>query len=303
MKPIQVAINVYGLAAHYADPGIFVAAARAAEAAGFDQYVVTDHVVMGEATTAYPYGNWPTPLDFPWWEPMTVLAAVATATSHIRLTQGILIAPLRSAVLLAKQAATLDQLSGGRLLLGLGTGWQKEEYAASGLSFGRRRGYFIEQLRAMKQLWSGQCVSFHGEHIQLERIYSSPPPLQAGGVPVHVGMAPSPANLPWLAELADGWLPIDTDPLRYSADIERLRRAVAAAGRDPQAFAVRAKLPTAVDARGLPCLRTTLRGLPALKAYGVTAAEIYPIEFLRGESRAELDDWMGVCKETFAELV
>lgn len=300
MQTLRMAINPYGLAARYDDPGVFVESAKAAEAAGFSQYVVTDHVVMGECTDAYPYGAWPTPLDFPWWEPMTVLAAIAAATHRIELTQGILIAPLRSAVLLAKQAATLDRLSGGRLALGLGTGWQREEYAASGLNFADRRGFFIEQLRAMKCLWTQRCASFTGEHIRFEQVYSSPRPTRPTGVPIHVGMAPSAANLPWMAELADGWLPIETEPARYAPDISRIKAALEKQRRDPAAFCVRAKLPTVAGLDGLPCLRATLARRFELIRHGVTMAEIYPLEFLRGDSRAELADWMDTCAELLA---
>src|SRR5262245_900183 len=102
----------------------FVDLARAAEDAGVDRIVVVDHVVMGTHTDAYSWGTFPTPPESPWFEPMTMLAAIASATRRIRLATGILIAPLRPAALLAKQAATLDVISGGRLDLGVGTGWQ-----------------------------------------------------------------------------------------------------------------------------------------------------------------------------------
>ncbi len=116
----------------------FVDLARAADGAGVDRVVVVDHVVMGPNTDAYNWGKFPTPPDAPWLEPMTVLAAMAAATTRVRLATGILIAPLRPAVLLAKQAATLDVLSQGRLDLGVGTGWQREEYDAEGLDFAAR---------------------------------------------------------------------------------------------------------------------------------------------------------------------
>src|SRR4051812_14877861 len=102
--------------------------AREADKAGIDRIVVVDHVVMGPHTEAYSWGKFPTPPDSPWLEPLTCLAVIAGATSRVRLGTGILIAPLRSGAVLAKTAATLDVLSGGRLDLGVGTGWQKEEY-------------------------------------------------------------------------------------------------------------------------------------------------------------------------------
>ncbi len=112
----------------------FLDLGRAADDAGIDRVVLVDHVVMGPHTENYAWGKFPVPPDAPWLEPLTMLSAIAAVTSRVRLATGILIAPLRPAALLAKQVATLDQLSGGRVDLGVGTGWQREEYDAEGLS-------------------------------------------------------------------------------------------------------------------------------------------------------------------------
>jgi len=104
--------------------------ARAADEAGVDRIIVNDHVVIGRNTDAYVWGRFPTGPDAPWLEPFTCLAAIAAVTSQVRLGTGIVIAPLRPAVVLAKTVATLDVLSGGRVDLGVGVGWQKEEYDA-----------------------------------------------------------------------------------------------------------------------------------------------------------------------------
>ena len=101
-----------------------------AEDEGVDRLVHVDHVVMGNNTQQYEWGNFDIPPDAPWLECLTVLAAVAAVTSRVRLSTRILIAPMRPAALLAKTAATIDQISGGRLDLGVGTGWQKEEFEA-----------------------------------------------------------------------------------------------------------------------------------------------------------------------------
>jgi alkanesulfonate monooxygenase SsuD/methylene tetrahydromethanopterin reductase-like flavin-dependent oxidoreductase (luciferase family) len=107
--------------------------ARAAEDAGVERIIVVDHVVMGEHTENYQWGKFPVPPEAPWLEPLAVLSAMAAVTTQVRLATGILIAPLRPAAFLAKQVATLDQLSHGRVDLGVGTGWQREEYDAEGI--------------------------------------------------------------------------------------------------------------------------------------------------------------------------
>src|SRR5262245_6410502 len=117
-----------------------------ADAIGVDQVSLTDHVVMGENLDRYPYGTFASPLDFPWYEPLSMLSAIASRTQRIRLSTGVLISPLRPAVLLAKQLATLDVLSEGRVDIGIGTGWQEEEYIASGVPFDKRYTRMVEQV-------------------------------------------------------------------------------------------------------------------------------------------------------------
>jgi len=301
VSSVKLALNPYGLAAHYADPSVVARLAQLGESAGFDQFVLTDHVAMSVGSDQYPYGPWPTPLDFPWWEPMTTLAVVAGATHSIGLTTGVLISPLRSAVLLAKQAATLDQLSGGRFELGIGVGWQEAEFVASGVPFATRKAYFVEHLRVMKLLWQEPCVTFRGDFIDLDRIYSSPHPQQAKGIPVSVGVAPTPSNLSWLVELADGYLPIEDDPEVYAPHFAWVRQALFDAGRDPEGFIFRVRLRTLNDATGQPGIRETFQQLPRLEELGATAAEFYPFMFLRGNSPHELEDVIAECGQLMRE--
>ncbi|HLS80033.1 MAG TPA: LLM class flavin-dependent oxidoreductase, partial [Steroidobacter sp.] len=163
---VQVAIGIYGLQQWYGgDFAPVVDLARIADEAGVDQVSITDHVVMGENVDKYPYGRFPSPLDFPWFEPLTVLAAIAGATRRIRLSTGVLIAPLRPAVLLAKQLATLDVMSRGRVSIGLGLGWQKEEYDAAGVPWEGRYTRLEEQIRVCKLLWSEAPASFKGSTV------------------------------------------------------------------------------------------------------------------------------------------
>ena len=107
--------------------------AKAADDVGIDQIVLADHVVMGRNTDAYPYGDFAFAPDEPWADPLALLTAIAAVTSRVRLATGILITPLRTPASLAKSVATLDALSGGRVDLGVGVGWQREEYAVAGV--------------------------------------------------------------------------------------------------------------------------------------------------------------------------
>lgn len=280
---VQVAIGLYGLQKWFGgDFAPVVELARRADEAGVDQVSLTDHVVMGENLGKYPYGRFPSGLDFPWFEPLTVLAAIAGATTRIRLSTGVLIAPLRPAVLLAKQLATLDVMSRGRVSIGLGLGWQKEEYDAAGVPWEGRYTRLEEQIRVCKLLWSEAPASFKGSTVNFERIHAWPRPVQKGGVPVWLGLAPSERNIERIAELGDGWIPMERDPELLAGHIGRLRKAFVARGRDPQGLAVRVVLGAVFRADGTPDLDATLAAVPALVTAGVTMVEVLPLVFCRG---------------------
>src|SRR5437870_381625 len=211
----------------------FVDLARAADDAGVDRIVVVDHVVMGPHTENYAWGTFPVPPEAPWYEPLIVLAAVASATARVRLATGILIAPLRPAVLLAKQAATLDVLSRGRLDLGVGTGWQREEYDAEGIDFSRRGQLLSDTLAACKVLWRDTPAALETPTVSFRDIYCEPKPLQPGGVPLWIGGTLHGPNLRRLVEWGDAWIPIMGATLDDIADgTRRIRAAWSAAGRD-----------------------------------------------------------------------
>jgi len=289
---LRVSITLSGLSRLYrgADLPAVVELASAAEAAGVDQIAVPDHLAIGPRTDRYPYGRFPLPLDEPWLEPMTVLAAMAGATRRIRLATGVLIAPLRPALLLAKTAATLDVLSGGRLDLGVGLGWQREEFDANGTPFERRAARLDDQLRACRALWTGGPVSFRSETVSFEDLVCLPRPRQAGGPPLWLGMAASERNAARFAELGAGWLPMETEPGAIARGVERLRRAYERAGRDPGTLGVRANAPVATDAAGRPDWDATLAGLPRLREAGVSIAGFALARCVR--SREEIPGWL-----------
>jgi len=279
----QVAIGLYGLQKWFAgDFAPVTEIVRMAEGKGVDLVSLTDHVVMGENLHNYPYGPFPAPLDFPWFEPLTVLAVLAGVTQHIRLSTGIVIAPLRSAVLLAKQLATLDVMSRGRVTVGLGVGWQKEEYDASGIPWEGRYTRFDEQLRVCQLLWRDAPATFAGKTVSFEKIHAYPRPVQQGGVPIWLGLAPSDRNIERMAEFADGWIPMEQNPAKLAPVIARIRAAVAARGRDPRTFGVRVVPRFAFRSDGTPDLEATLAQVPDLVKAGATAIELFPGVFCRG---------------------
>ena len=279
---VKLTVGIYGLEHfHGGDMRAVIDLMGEAETLGYDQMNITDHVVMGENTHNYPYGEFPTAPDANWWEPMVILSAIAAATRTIRLGTGILIAPLRSAALLAKQAATLDALSGGRLDLGLGTGWQREEYDASGIPFESRAQRLRDQVAACKVLWRDAPASFTSETISFEDIYCRPAPVQPDGPPLWFGLAPTAANRRFIVEHGVGWLPISNDPEQLRGPIEQLRREFAAAGRDPDELQVRATLNTVYRSDGSADLKASLSNAAAQVAAGITQIEMLPVALTR----------------------
>jgi probable F420-dependent oxidoreductase len=243
--------------------------ARAADAAGIDRISTFDHVVMGSDTSGHVWSRFPLPPDGAWLEPMSVLSACAAVTTHARLTIGILIAPLRSAVLLAKQAATLDNLSSGRLDLGVGSGWQPKEYEASGLDFSKRGQLLTDTIAACKVLWRDSPAAFASPTVNFDDVYCSPKPVQPEGVPVWVAGTLHARSLDRIARHGDGWIPIMGETLQgITEGAARIRSAMSDVGRDPERLRVQATLPIVRDDGGRPDLARSMEGVPDLVAAG-----------------------------------
>jgi probable F420-dependent oxidoreductase len=212
--------------------------AVAAEAAGADGLWVSDHLLMVDAdTTDYPFsadGRPTWPADAPYLESLTCCSAMAAATSRCRVGTAVLVLPQRHVLELAKVAATIDVLSRGRLVLGVGAGWYRHEFEALGYSFERRGRRFDEMLEVLRSCWTGRPAAFAGRELQIPPgVVLEPRPAQPGGPPLLVG-GTSPAALRRAALRADGWLGIawvdrlDLDAL--ARQVEELRRLRADAG-------------------------------------------------------------------------
>jgi probable F420-dependent oxidoreductase len=216
-----------------------------------------------------------------------MLTAISAVTTNVRLATGILIAPLRPAALLAKQAATLDQLSRGRLDLGVGTGWQREEYDAEGLDFDQRGQLLTDTLAACKVLWRDTPASFTSPTLSFSDIYCEPKPLQPGGVPIWVAGTLHARNVERVVNFGDAWIPIMGESVEGIADgAARLRSAFGAAGRDPDALQVQAPLRIAAGDDGRPDLGRSMESVPELLAAGATDVHVTLRAFARDTADA-----------------
>ena len=285
-KAVEVCVGVYGMEGICGGMREVIGAIKLAEDCGIDQVSITDHVVMGTRTDRYPYGRFATPPETDWYEPHTVLSAIAGATRRIKLSAGVVISPLRSTVLFAKQMATLDVISGGRVQMGVGAGWQREEFEASGLDYENRYQILEDQIRACRQLWTQESVSLAFETVKLDNIYCHPHPQQAR-LPIWFGLKPLARNARRIAELGDGWIPIVQDPAEIARGIETLHKAFEDAGRKPEELAVRAMPSVVFSPDGVPDLEATLTGAQAYIDAGATCLEFLPVYFAQESGRLE----------------
>ena len=301
MTTPSLAVTLSGLHRTFGtDLRSYVDCARAVEQAGADQVVIADHVVMGDRTDRYPFGRFPFEPAEPWVEPLTTLAAIAGATSRVRLATGIVIVPLRPAVLLAKTVATLDALSGGRVDLGVGIGWQPEEYDALGVPFERRWSRLDDTMRACRVLWRDVPASFTSATVSFEGIYCTPLPVQAR-LPVWYGAAMTDRLAARIAEVGDGWYPVgapSADELRAGADVAR--KAFADAGRDPSTLGVRRALVPVRAEGGEVDLGATMAAVPDLQEAGVT---VFGITLRAGlETASDVETYVAGAVRVFREV-
>jgi probable F420-dependent oxidoreductase len=222
------------------EPEQACALAATAETVGFESIWTVDHVVVPAGyQSTYPYdpsGRLPSGEDAPFPDPLIWLAYVARATTKMRLATGILILPERNPVLLAKELATLDFLSSGRVTLGVGIGWLKEEYEALGISFERRGERIEESIAAMRALWGQDCASYTGTTVQFKDVYLRPQPKDQS-VPVHIG-GHSEIAARRAGRIGDGFFPFGVDRNVLPHLIETMRKSAQDSGRDPSSVEV-----------------------------------------------------------------
>lgn len=216
------------------DEAVFLA--QTAEEAGLESIWTVEHVAVPAGYQAqYPYsqdGKMPGPENSPIPDPLIWLSYVAAATRTIRLATGILILPQRHPIYVAKETATLDVLSKGRLILGIGIGWLQEEFAALDIPFEERVGRTEESCQALRTLWKPGANAFKGEYFSWEALESNPKPVQPGGVPIVVGGHVKGAARR-AARVGDGFFPLKTEGGRLGELLQVMSDECAKVGRDP----------------------------------------------------------------------
>ena len=197
-----------------------------AEELGLDGIFTPDHILAPPATTQSYGPNWP--------DPFALLAYLAGRTRRIQLGASAIVLPYRNPLVTAKAAATVDQVSGGRFIFGIGVGWDEEEFRALGLPFERRGRMSDEYLRIIKAAWSSDVPSYWGEYLEFSGATFSPRPVQRPGPPIWAGGAPaavSKASVRRVAELCDGWHPIAVGLDDIERGMAQIREVAAQHGR------------------------------------------------------------------------
>ena len=228
----------YGLTMFPTDRSIdIVTLARAAEERGFVSLYVPEHThIPVSRRTSAPAGE---PLAEEYkrsLDPFVALAAAAAVTEHLRVGTGIALVAQRDPIVMAKEIASLDHLSGGRVTVGIGFGWNREEMADHGVDYVRRREVVAEHVAAMRVLWGEEEVGFDGEFVSFEPSFAWPKPVQRPHPPILLGGGGGPKLFEAIAAYGDGWLPIGGAGVREA--LPRLHAAVEAAGRDPVGMTV-----------------------------------------------------------------
>ncbi len=218
----------------FGQPEMLTTLARTAEQVGIESLWAVEHVVVPEGyESPYPYakdGKMPGPEEAPIPDPFVWLSYVAAVTSRIKLATGVLILPQRHPFYVAKEVATLDQLSQGRVILGIGIGWLEEEFDALGVPFRTRAARTEESVAALRELWGEGASTQSGDHFRWGRVHSNPKPVQRPGPPIVVG-GHVPGAARRAARIGDGFFPARADDL--PALIDELRSECDRIGRDP----------------------------------------------------------------------
>jgi probable F420-dependent oxidoreductase len=263
-----------------------VAIAQAAEAGGFESLWTVEHTVVPAGyQSTYPYsdtGRMPGPEESDMPDPLIWLAFVAAQTSTIRLGTGILILPQRNPVVLAKEVATLDRLSGGRVELGIGVGWLEEEFDAIGVPFRERGKRTDDHVAALRALWTQDQATHQGPYVSFDKAISRPQPTQAN-VPIVVG-GHSEAAARRAGRLGDGFFPGKGTHEELAHLIDVMRRTAEEHGRDPDAIEITSGGNGALGSKALDEVK-------ALADMGVSRVIVPPLAYDPAGQRKAFGDY------------
>jgi probable F420-dependent oxidoreductase len=216
--------------------GDVAALARRVEEVGFESLWIPEHPVIPiERKTPFPFAGGLPEHYGRWLDPFVALTVAACATTRLRLVTGICLLPEREPLMTAKVIASLDQVSKGRVVLGVGAGWLREETEVMGASFGTRWKRLRETVEALRVLWKEPAASYQGEIICFPAVRCDPKPAQPGGPPVLLG-GHGEKVFPRLARTFDGWCPLVESPDAFAAEVKTLREVLRKAGRDVERF-------------------------------------------------------------------
>ena len=281
----------YGISTFVTDRDIQpVPLAGAVEDQGFERLWLAEHSHI-PVSRRTPWGGrqGAAPLPEKYWRTHDIfvaMGAMAAVTSTLRLGSGIALVPQRDPIWLAKQAASLDAVSNGRFDFGIGFGWNIEEMESHGADTKRRRAVTRERMLAIKEIFANDVAEFHGDHVDIEPMWSWPKPVQQPSPPIFIGASPTPVTFRHIVEYADGWIPISG---RYPIEehIAELRRVAEDSGRDPAGLTVgvynapaKPAVLESLAAAGVDFILLSLESMPeaetveTLGAYAELVAEI-----------------------------
>jgi probable F420-dependent oxidoreductase len=280
-------IGVFSFNTEYTMPADELA--KECEARGFESLWLPEHThIPAERVSPYPGGG-ELPEEYVHMsDPFIGLAAAAAVTKTLKLGTGISLVVEHDPIVQAKQVASLDRISNGRFIFGVGAGWNKEEMANHGTPPNKRWKVFTERIEAMKKMWAEDVASYHGEFVNFDRIWSYPKPLTKPHPPILVGSLNSALGRQRAVDLSDGWIPVETAIHDMKASIADLHERARVAGRDPQSipisfFCVHAASRERLERyRSLGAVRTVVRAptagreeiLPFLDRYAEIAREL-----------------------------
>ena len=294
--------------------------ARAADALGYPVVTISDHVVLPTRSSApYPYdhsGAFPGGAQQPFIEPIPLAAWLLAATRRVRVAISVLVVPYRNPVVTAKQLATIDALSGGRLIVGAGVGWWPEEFEAlAAPPFAERGAVTDEYLRLMKTLWTEDMPRFEGKYYRISDVTMLPKPVQKPHPPIWIGGHTEPA-LRRTAALGDAWHPIGLRgpaglaPEELAEKMERIRALARAAGRDPASIGVALRAPLdlwpsrgkATAEPGRPLAGPPAKVVADIRAYEAAGVDTIVFDFPRPEPAAMVALMRRVAREVRPRL-